>query len=42
LLRLCGFQAIEALSCADGLFSDAPVGVEDIELLACAKRGECP
>jgi SAM-dependent methyltransferase len=42
LLRLCGFQEIEVLSCAEGQFSDAPVGIEDIELLVCAKRGESP
>ena len=40
LLRLCGFQEIEVLSCADGQFSDAPMGIEDIEMLVCAKRGE--
>ena len=40
LLHLCGFQEIEVLSCADGQFSDTPMGIEDIEMLVCAKRGE--
>ena len=38
LLTLAGFENIEALSCAEGEFSDRPVGIEDIEMLACARR----
>jgi len=38
LLTLSGFQDIEVLSCAEGAFSDAPVGIEDIEMLVCARR----
>jgi len=40
LLTLSGFGQIEVLSCADGVFADSPVGIEDIEMLACARR--CP
>ena len=40
LLTLSGFQDIEVLSCADGAFSDSPMGIEDIEMLVCARR--CP
>jgi len=40
LLALAGFEKIEILSCADGIFTDAPMGIEDIEMLALA--GRCP
>jgi SAM-dependent methyltransferase len=38
LLSLAGFEQIELLSCADGIFSDSPMGIEDIEMLVCARK----
>jgi len=38
LLTLGGFDGIEVLSCAGGAFSDCPVGIEDVEMLVCARR----
>jgi len=38
LLTLAGFGEIEVLSCAEGEFSQAPVGIEDVEMLVCARR----
>jgi len=40
LLSFAGFEEIEALSCAEGVFSDSPAGIEDIEMLVIARR--CP
>jgi len=38
LLHLSGFREIEVLSCVDGHFSNAPMGIEDIEMLVYANK----
>ncbi|QVK19053.1 methyltransferase domain-containing protein [Mycoplasmatota bacterium] len=38
LLLLCGFKNIKILSCANGIFSDSPMGIEDIEMLVLAEK----
>lgn len=41
LLRLGGFQNTQIFSCADGIFSDSRMGIEDIEMLAVSQNGAC-
>ncbi len=38
LLTQSGFEAVEVLSCDQGVFTDLPMGIEDIEMLVCARR----
>ncbi|MCL2494960.1 MAG: class I SAM-dependent methyltransferase [Oscillospiraceae bacterium] len=38
LLSLTGLEDIDVLSCADGDFSDEPMGIEDVEMLVIARR----
>ncbi|MDR0916646.1 MAG: class I SAM-dependent methyltransferase [Oscillospiraceae bacterium] len=38
LLTLAGFGDVRILNCADNVFTDAPMGIEDVEMLVIAEK----